>query len=194
MKLIFASSNENKTKEIRSKLPEGIELFSLKDLNFTDEIPETGVTLTENAIIKAKACLELFNSNCFADDTGLEIEALNGEPGVYSARYAGEEKNPEMNMNLVLEKLNGIVNRKARFVTVIALIWNNEMHLFEGAVEGEIISEKRGNLGFGYDPIFIPENESKTFAEMDLDVKNKFSHRARATEKMLAFLNENLNL
>lgn len=187
MKLIFASSNEHKTTEIRAKLPSSFTLLSLKDLNFYDDIPETGLTLKENAIQKADFCLSKFGENCFADDTGLEIEVLNGEPGVYSARYAGEERNSQKNMELVLKKLDGVTNRKARFVTVIALYLDNNLHLFEGSVEGEICTKHHGAGGFGYDPIFRPFGSSKTFGEMDLEEKNTFSHRARAFQKMLDF-------
>lgn len=188
MKLVFASSNEHKTTEIRSKLPSSIELISLKELNFHEDIPETGLTLKENAIQKADFCLNRFGENCFADDTGLEIDALNGEPGVYSARYAGEERNAQKNMSLVLQKLEGISNRKARFVTVIALYLDNTLYTFEGSVEGEICSENHGEGGFGYDPIFRPFGSAKTFGEMHLEEKNLFSHRARAFQKMLDFL------
>ena len=139
--------------------------------------------------MKAAYVVEQFNMNCFADDTGLEIEALNNEPGVYSARYAGEDRDPKKNMALVLEKLRDKSNRKARFRTVISLYWEGEFHEFEGIVEGEITTEKSGAKGFGYDPIFKPENSEKTFAEMDLTEKNTMSHRARAFEKMVAFLN-----
>jgi XTP/dITP diphosphohydrolase len=188
MKLIFASSNEHKTTEIRAKLPSSFTLLSLKELHFHDEIPETGLTLKENAIQKADFCLITFGENCFADDTGLEIEALNGEPGVYSARYAGEERNAQKNMELVLQKLEGVTNRKARFVTVIALYIDEKLHTFEGSVEGEICTDRQGEGGFGYDPIFRPLGSSKTFGEMDLEEKNSFSHRARAFQKMLDFL------
>ena len=166
-----------------------IELITLDEIQCFEEIPETAATLEGNAKMKAAYVVEQFNMNCFADDTGLEIEALNNEPGVYSARYAGEDRDPEKNMALVLEKLRDKSNRKARFRTVISLYWEGEFHEFEGIVEGKITTEKSGAKGFGYDPIFKPENSEKTFAEMDLTEKNTMSHRARAFEKMVAFLN-----
>lgn len=189
MKLVFATHNHNKAHEIQALLNDQIELITLDDIQCFEEIPETAVTLEGNAKMKAAYVVEQFNMNCFADDTGLEIDALNNEPGVYSARYAGEERDPEKNMDLVLEKLAHSTNRKARFRTVISLYWQNEFHEFEGIVEGEITTSKSGAKGFGYDPIFKPENSEKTFAEMDLVEKNTMSHRARAFEKMVVFLN-----
>ncbi len=189
MKLVFATHNHNKAHEIQALLNDQIELITLDDIQCFEEIPETAVTLEGNAKMKAAYVVEQFNMNCFADDTGLEIDALNNEPGVYSARYAGEERDPEKNMDLVLEKLAHSTNRKARFRTVISLYWQNEFHEFEGIVEGEITTSKSGAKGFGYDPIFKPENSEKTFAEMDLIEKNTMSHRARAFEKMIVFLN-----
>lgn len=189
MKLVFATHNHNKAHEIQALLNDQIELITLDDIQCFEEIPETAATLEGNAKMKAAYVVEQFNMNCFADDTGLEIDALNNEPGVYSARYAGEERDPEKNMALVLEKLTHLTNRKARFRTVISLYWQNEFHEFEGIVEGEITTSKSGAKGFGYDPIFKPENSEKTFAEMDLAEKNTMSHRARAFEKMVAFLN-----
>lgn len=188
MKLVFATHNHNKAKEIQALVPEGITIVTLDDLQCNEDIPETAPTLEGNAIQKAEYIVNQFNLNVFADDTGLEIEALNGEPGVISARYAGEQRDSNQNMDLVLEKLNGIVNRNAQFRTAIALYWEGEMHLFEGIVKGKMRTEKSGEEGFGYDPIFEPENCGKTFAEMSLDEKNKMSHRARALEKMIAFL------
>jgi XTP/dITP diphosphohydrolase len=188
MKLVFASHNQNKVNEIKSLLPETFDLVSLTDIGFLEEIPEIGLTLDENSQIKARTIYEKTGFFCFADDTGLEIEALNFEPGVYSARYAGEEKNDSENLQKVLTKLDGIPNRNARFRTVITLIIEHKEYSFEGIVEGKIILEKRGEFGFGYDPIFVPENESKTFAEMQMEEKNKFSHRARAFQKMIHFL------
>ena len=190
MKLIFATHNRNKAFEIQKLLTEEFDILTLDDINFHDEIPENEQTIEGNSAFKAKFIFNEFELNCFADDTGLEIEALNGRPGVHSARYAGEEKNPDANMNLVLNELAGLDNRNARFKTVITLIIEGEQHIFEGIVNGRIIHEKRGEKGFGYDPIFIPENEIRTFAEMDLEEKNKFSHRARALEKMIAFLKQ----
>jgi len=188
MKLVFATHNQNKAKEIQSIMPEGIEIISLEDLKHFDEIPETGNTLEENAIIKARFVHDKFQMNCFADDTGLEIEALNMEPGVYSARYAGESKDANANMDLVLEKLEGKQNRNAHFRTVIALFWDNELYTFEGIVNGKILPSRHGSKGFGYDPIFEPENCGRSFAEMEMAEKNTMSHRARALEKMVGFL------
>jgi len=185
MKLIFATQNENKAKEIQKLMPEDIEILSLKDIHCFDDIPETAATLEGNAQLKARFIAEKYKVNCFADDTGLEIEALNNEPGVYSARYAGEQKNSNDNMNLVLEKLASQENRKARFRTSICLIIDGKEAMFEGIVEGEIRTEKSGNDGFGYDPIFEPEKCGKTFAEMSMEEKNKRSHRGRAFEKMV---------
>jgi XTP/dITP diphosphohydrolase len=188
MKLVFATHNSNKAKEIQSLLPENFQILTLSDINCHEEIPETAETLEGNSLLKAKFVSDHFNLNCFADDTGLEIYALNGRPGVYSARYAGEEKSAEANMNLVLSELEKESNRKAQFRTVITLILNTETYVFEGVVKGEISFEKRGSDGFGYDPIFIPEGQTKTFAEMTLAEKNQQSHRARAFEKMVTFL------
>ena len=191
MKLIFATHNSNKAFEIQKLLPKDFQVLSLDDIDFQEEIPENEPTIEANSAFKAQFIFNKFNLNCFADDTGLEIEALNGKPGVHSARYAGEERNSDANMNRVLDELSGIENRNARFKTVITLIINGDQHIFEGIVNGQIISEKRGENGFGYDPIFIPENEIRTFAEMELDEKNKYSHRARALEKMIEFLKKN---
>ena len=188
MKLVFASHNQNKVNEIKSLLPKSVEVLSLTDIGFVDEIDETGLTLDENSKIKAKAVLKKTGYFCFADDTGLEIEALNYEPGVFSARYAGNQKNDSDNIEKVLLNLQGITNRNARFRTVITLLIGKDEYSFEGKVEGKIIMEKRGEFGFGYDPIFIPEDQSRTFAEMSLEEKNKFSHRARAFQKMIEFL------
>ena len=188
MKLVFASHNQNKVNEIKSLLPKTIDVLSLTDIGFLDEIAETGLTLDENSQIKARTVFEKTGYFCFADDTGLEIEALNFEPGVYSARYAGDQKSDSDNIEKVLSKLQGMTNRNARFRTVITLLIGQNEYSFEGRVEGKIIKEKRGEFGFGYDPIFIPENESKTFAEMSMEEKNLFSHRARAFQKMIEFL------
>lgn len=188
MKLLFASSNAHKISEIRDLLPDGYELLSLADVDFHEEIPETADTIEGNARLKALYLAERLDMACFADDTGLVIPALNGEPGVFSARYAGPQRNAEDNMNLVMAKLEDQQDRSAYFLTVIALWYNNELHLFEGKVEGAIIHDKRGAKGFGYDPIFIPEQSGRTFAEMNLDEKNALSHRGRALEKMIAFL------
>lgn len=190
MKIIFASNNKNKVQEIQNQVPKSIQIVTLEEIGCTEDIAETGTTLEENAIIKANYVTEKYGLPCFADDTGLEIDALNGEPGVYSARYAGEEKNADKNMDLVLEKLGTSINRKAQFKTVIALNINNEQHLFAGVVEGEIRKEKTGTNGFGYDPIFEPENLSKTFAEMTMEEKNKLSHRGRAINQLIEFLSK----
>jgi XTP/dITP diphosphohydrolase len=188
MKLIFATQNENKVAEIQKLMPKHIEVLSLKDIHCADDIPEEEPTLEGNALVKARFIAEKYNVNCFSDDTGLEIDALDGAPGVISARYAGEEKNSEKNMDLVLKNLANQTNRKAQFRTAIALIANGKEHVFEGIVKGEIRTEKTGSQGFGYDPIFEPENCGKTFAEMSTTEKNKMSHRGRALEKMVQFL------
>jgi XTP/dITP diphosphohydrolase len=188
MKLLFASSNQHKIEEIKSILPAGIELLSLKDIDFEGEIPETSDTIEGNALQKANYLSNKLSIPCFADDTGLIIPSLNNEPGVYSARYAGPQRNSEDNMNLVLEKLGDKNDRSAYFLTVIALNLNGENFLFEGKVDGEIITEKRGEMGFGYDPIFVPENGLKTFAEMNSNEKNEISHRSRAVNKLIHFL------
>jgi XTP/dITP diphosphohydrolase len=190
MKLVFATQNENKAQEIQSLLPEYFKIITLKDIRCFDEIPETAETLEGNSLLKASFISETYNLNCFADDTGLEVEALDNLPGVYSARYAGPEKSAAANINKVLLELEGKVERNAQFRTLITLILNKSTFSFEGIVRGEIISEKRGENGFGYDPIFVPEGEVRTFAEMSLEEKNKHSHRARAFQKMIKFLNE----
>lgn len=187
-KIVFATNNNHKLTEIR-KITEGkIEILSLSDINCFDEIEETGITLEENALIKARYIKEKFGYDCFADDTGLEVESLNGEPGVYSSRYAGDDCNPEHNMKKLLYMLQGEENRNAQFRTVIAAIINNEEHLFEGVVKGKITKEKQGSNGFGYDPIFMPDGYSQTFGELSSQVKNGISHRAVATDKFLGFL------
>lgn len=188
MKLVFATNNQHKVREIQELLDDSIELLGLKDIHCTDDIPETRDTLEGNASEKAFYIYNKFGVNCFADDTGLEIEALNGEPGVYSARYAGEERSAEKNMNLVLDKLSIINNRKARFRTVISLVVEGQETQFEGIVEGHILREKRGTTGFGYDPIFQPDEADLSFAEMPLEEKNKISHRARAVQKLVEYL------
>ena len=193
MKLVFASHNQNKVNEIKSLLPDTFEILSLTEIGFNEEIEETGLTLDENSKIKAQTVFEKTGYFCFADDTGLEIEALNYEPGVFSARYAGNQKNDSDNIEKVLLNLQGITNRNARFRTVITLLIGQEEYSFEGRVDGKIIMEKRGEFGFGYDPIFIPENESRTFAEMSMEEKNQFSHRARAFQKMIEFLKNEIH-
>ena len=188
MKLIFATHNKNKTKEVKSMMPSHIELLSLDDINFHTEIEENATTLEGNALLKAKTIFEKTGINCFADDSGLLVDALNGAPGVYSARYAGSQKNDEDNMQKLLHELKDKTNRKAHFKTVMALIIDGKEYLFEGKIEGEIIQEKIGTNGFGYDPIFVPDKFKETFAQLDADTKNKISHRARALQKMLEFL------
>ena len=188
MKLVFVSHNQNKVKEIASLLPNEIELLSLTDIGFHDEIHETELTIEGNSRLKARTIFKKTGLDCFADDTGLEVQALNNRPGVFSARYAGDQRNDDDNIQKLLHELETLSNRNARFRTVITLILNEQEFQFEGIVEGTIISEKRGLSGFGYDPIFIPENKHETFAEMHLSEKNKFSHRARAFQKMIDFL------
>ena len=184
MKLVFATNNKHKLDEIRAILGDKIELLSLNDINCHDDIPETADTLQGNALIKARYIYDKFGVNCFADDTGLEVDSLGGEPGVYSARYAGEECDPKANMNKLLDNLTGKTDRNAQFRTVIALIIDGEEKLFEGNVKGIISNEKMGDAGFGYDPIFIPEGFSESFAQMDSRTKNSISHRYRATKQL----------
>ena len=186
--IVFATNNTHKLDEIRKITNDQLQLLSLADIHCDEEIDETGVTLEENALLKARYVKERYGYDCFADDTGLEVEVLDGEPGVYSARYAGEGCHPEENMQKLLSILEGVENRQARFRTVIALLINGEEHLFEGVVNGWIIEEKRGGSGFGYDPIFMPAGYHQTFAELGNDIKNRISHRALATEKLIAFL------
>ena len=189
MKIVFATNNPNKLKEIQSLIPKEIEIISLKEIGCNEDIPETGDTLKANAFQKAQYIKDNFNYDCFADDTGLEIDELNGDPGVYSARYAGPERNANANMNKILNELKGKKNRKAQFRTAIALILNGEEHLFEGKVEGYISKDKQGNEGFGYDPIFIPENNTRSFAQMSMQEKGAISHRGRAVKKLVTYLN-----
>lgn len=189
MKLVFATNNKHKFTEINRSLSSTIELLTLKDIGCKDELPETKETLEGNAEQKARYIYENFGYNCFADDTGLEIDALEGRPGVYSARYAGESKDPVQNMQKVLKEMSHNNNRKARFRTVIALIIEGKTRFFEGTVEGEILRELRGEKGFGYDPIFLPGQQTQSFAEMDLDKKNTISHRGKAVKKLVEFLN-----
>lgn len=189
MKIVFASNNKNKIREIKNQLPSTIELVSLEDIGCTEDIPETASTIERNAILKADYVTTHYQLPCFADDTGLEIEALNGEPGVYSARYAGEAKDSNANMELVLKKLDHINNRNAQFKTVIALNINGQQHLFTGIVKGTITEQKTGAEGFGYDPIFQPTGYDKTFAQMSLTEKSKISHRGKAVEELISFLN-----
>lgn len=188
MKLVFATNNPHKLHEIQNILGDDFEIISLKDIGCHEEIPEEQPTLEGNASQKAFYVYNNYGYNCFADDTGLEIEALNNEPGVYSARYAGEGKNPEDNMNKVLHKLAKIKNRKARFRTVISLVVNGKETQFEGIVNGHILNEKRGQGGFGYDPAFQPDGYDQTFAEMGMEEKNRISHRGKAVKKLVEYL------
>ena len=188
--ICFATQNQHKLAELRAFLKDDFLVLGLEDIGCTSDIPETGTTLQENAAIKARYVKEHFDISCFSDDTGLEIDSLNGAPGVYSARYAGEPANSENNIDLVLENLGDTKNRSARFKTVIALIIGSDMHYFEGTVEGSILTERHGAGGFGYDSIFQPEGYSKTFAEMSMKEKNKISHRGIAVQKLVAFLQQ----
>lgn len=189
-KLVFATNNAHKLDEIRAILGSKVEVLSLKDIRCDADIPETADTLEGNAALKAEYIYRHYGLDCFADDTGLEVEALNGAPGVYSARYAGGDgHDSEANMKKLLAELKGIANRNARFRTAICLIESGEKRLFEGIVNGSIIEEKRGDSGFGYDPIFVPEGYTETFAEMGNEEKNKISHRARAVEQLCKYLN-----
>lgn len=188
--LVFSTNNLHKLLEVQHLLGETFKLLTLKEIGVTEEIPEDYDTLEQNALQKAWYIYNKTNRNCFADDTGLEVDALGGKPGVYSARYAGESKNPKNNIIKLLRELKGKSNRKARFRTVVALIIDGNEFLFEGIVNGQIIEEERGIDGFGYDPVFLPEGNSLTFAEMDLDQKNQISHRARAISKLVDFLHQ----
>lgn len=188
MKLVFATNNKNKILEVQQLLPESIEIISLESIGCFEEIPETADTIEGNAILKANYVTQKYGYNCFADDTGLEVDALNGEPGVFSARYAGEKCSSEDNMNKLLESLGDATNRTAQFKTVIALNLNGRQHLFTGIAKGEITLKKIGNQGFGYDPIFKPEGYSRTFAQLSLEEKGLISHRGKATEQLINFL------
>ncbi|CAD0004213.1 non-canonical purine NTP diphosphatase [Flavobacterium salmonis] len=189
MKLVFASNNLNKIKEIQSILNGSIQILSLEEIGCHEEIPETANTIEGNAILKANYITKKYGYDCFADDTGLEVTALNGAPGVFSARYAGEQKDANDNMDKLLDALKEESDRTAKFKTVIALNLKGEQHLFTGIAKGEITLSKTGNRGFGYDPIFQPENYTETFAELASEIKNKISHRAKATEQLIDFLN-----
>ena len=191
MKLVFATNNAHKLDEIRAILGNKIEILSLNDIDCHDEIPETADTLEGNALQKAMYIKEHYGYDCFADDTGLEVSALGGAPGVHTARYAENTAHvSEANMNKLLKELEGKNDRSAQFRTVIALLLNGEQHLFEGIVKGDILTEKRGSEGFGYDPVFSPEQYSESFAELGAEVKNKISHRARAVAKLVEYLNK----
>ena len=189
-KFVFATNNAHKLEEVTAILGDKIELLSMKDIHCHADIPETADTLEGNALLKARYIFENYYMDCFADDTGLEVEALNGAPGVYSARYAGDAHNSEANMRKLLQDMEGIENRKAQFRTVFALIINGKEHLFEGIVKGEITKHRCGSSGFGYDPVFIPEGYTQTYAEMGNTLKNKISHRALATNKLCNFLSK----
>jgi len=189
MKLVFASNNTNKIKEIQQLIPASTEVVSLQDIGCTEDIPETADTIEGNAILKANYVTEKYGFNCFADDSGLEVEALNGAPGVYSARYAGEPKNDDNNMDKLILALKNEPNKKANFKTVICLNINGKQHLFSGIVNGEIIDTKIGENGFGYDPIFIADGFTKTFAELTMEEKSSISHRGIAVKQLVNFLN-----
>ena len=191
MPICFATHNQNKVQELRNLVGNNLEILSLNDIGVTDEIEETGTTLKENALLKAKYVYDNYTIACFADDTGLEVDALDGAPGVYSARFAGEPANNENNIEKLLELLQNKSNRQARFRTVIALVKDDKPLFFEGIAEGEIISTRRGSKGFGYDSVFLPNNLDRTFAEMNMREKNLISHRAIAVNKLTNFLKQN---
>lgn len=194
MKIIFATNNQHKIREVKAALPDSIYITTLQEAGIHTEIPEPYNTLEENAAAKARTIFEMTLENCFSEDTGLEVEALNGEPGVHSARYAGEENSSQNNMDKLLSNLNGKENRRARFRTVIFLILDKKEYTFEGICEGTILQAPKGEAGFGYDPVFVPDGTSKTFAEMTIEEKNQFSHRKKAVSKLVVFLKQlNLN-
>jgi len=188
MRIVFATHNQNKLKEVRHLLPKSIDLLSLLDIDCSEEIPETGKTLEENALIKARYVAHRYGYPCFADDTGLIVDALDGAPGVYSARYAGAHKSAQDNMDKLLSKLGSATNRSARFETHIALLMQGKEWIFTGLVEGEITHERKGQLGFGYDPIFKPAGFAQTFAELPLSLKNDVGHRGKAIRKLVDHL------
>jgi XTP/dITP diphosphohydrolase len=188
MKIVFATNNLNKLKEVQALMPENIELLSLDDIGCKEEIPETAPTIEENAIQKANYIKTYYGYDCFADDTGIEVNALNGEPGVYSARYAGEQKNADDNMDKLLASLHHKNDRSAQFKTVIALNLGSDTHTFTGICKGMITEEKAGEKGFGYDPLFKPDGYHETFAQMDLSLKNKIGHRGKAVQQLIDFL------
>ncbi|MCL5129664.1 MULTISPECIES: non-canonical purine NTP diphosphatase [unclassified Algibacter] len=190
MKIVFATNNLNKLKEVQALIPDYIKLLSLQDIGCFEEVPETQNTIEGNAIQKAEYIKTNYNHDCFADDTGLEVNTLNGEPGVYSARYAGEQRNAYDNTNKLLTELNNKPDRSAQFKTVIALHINGELKTFTGICKGEITTEKHGEKGFGYDPVFKPNNHSNTFAQMDLSIKNSIGHRGKAVKQLVTFLSE----
>ncbi len=194
MQLVFATHNTNKLEEVKKLMPVHIHLVSLSEIGCLEDIPETGESLEENAQIKANYVTENYNLPCFADDTGLLVNALNGAPGVYSARYAGEGKNTEDNMTKLLSEMRSVTDRSAHFKTIIALNLKGETHLFEGIVEGEITSERAGGDGFGYDPIFSPNGYEETFAQLSLKTKNSISHRGKAIQKLMTHLRQLSNV
>ncbi|PKV50586.1 XTP/dITP diphosphohydrolase [Aquimarina sp. MAR_2010_214] len=187
MKIVFATNNRNKVKEVQALMPSNIQIVSLADIGCTEDIPETSATIEGNAKQKANYIKEHYGFDCFADDTGLEIDELNGAPGVYSARYAGEMKDANANMDKVLKELDGTENRKAQFKTVIALTLNEKLETFTGICSGHITQEKKGEGGFGYDPIFLPDGYTQTFAELPLSEKNKIGHRGKAVRKLIGY-------
>jgi len=193
MTLLFATQNQHKRDEVQSILGDVLKIISLSDLHFKDELPETHFTLEENAFEKAQYVFDKFEMNCFSEDTGLEIESLGGAPGVFSARYGGEQKDPKENIRLVLKNMEHVINRAARFRTVVCLIWNKRPYFFEGLVQGKILTHEKGSSGFGYDPIFIPDGFQKSFAEMNALEKNNISHRSKAILAMKDFLMQTTN-
>lgn len=188
MKLIFATHNQNKLKEVRSLMPSNIQLLSLDDINFKNDIEETETTIEGNALLKARTIYQYTGINCFSDDSGLLVDALNGAPGVYSARYAGEQKNDQDNINKLLTELQNMNNRSAHFKTAMALVLDGKEYVFEGIIDGQITNEKHGSNGFGYDPVFMPDGYDQTFAQMDSGTKNAISHRGIALKKLVEFL------
>jgi XTP/dITP diphosphohydrolase len=193
MKIVFATNNKHKLEEVKIILPSSIEILSLRDINCIEELPETGNTLQQNALQKAHYVFDKYGENCFADDTGLEIEILHGRPGVYSARFAGVHASFDDNIEKVLIEMKEEQNRKAVFRTVIALIVDGTKYFFEGSISGKILFERRGEMGFGYDSVFMPDGFEKSFAEMGAELKNKISHRAIAVKKLAEFLNSPLS-
>tara|TARA_B100001769_G_C22076450_1_gene579726 strand:- start:500 stop:1090 length:591 start_codon:yes stop_codon:yes gene_type:complete len=191
MRIIFATHNNNKLLEVKKMISKKIEIKSLSDLGYNFEIPENEKTIEENAIFKAKFIYSKFKLNVFADDTGLEVEALGGKPGVHSARYAGNDKDNKKNIKKLLDSIRGIENRKANFKTVISLIFKDKLYVFEGKIYGKISDEEKGLFGFGYDPVFIPDGFKKTFGELNPEIKNTISHRAIAFNKLISFIKKN---
>ena len=191
MRIIFATHNNNKLLEVKKMISKKIEIKSLSDLGYNFEIPENEKTIEENAIFKAKFIYSKFKLNVFADDTGLEVEALGGKPGVHSARYAGNDKDNKKNIKKLLDSISGIENRKANFKTVISLIFKDKLYVFEGKIYGKISDEEKGLFGFGYDPVFIPDGFKKTFGELNPEIKNTISHRAIAFNKLISFIKKN---